>query len=128
MPAAPLPWSCGDAEFFRVLRVDERGLFPDIAHAGEPRAALQSSAKLGKLIGCADGVDFDTGVRQIAHVAAEMQTFRGVLCKVAEAHALHNSRDKESLRLLRVGHKLRNCSRDRLRRTAYLWPVPRWTN
>jgi hypothetical protein len=97
-----------------ILRVNDRGLLSHLADAGEARAAFESGAQLGELIRRADGVHFDAGIWQIPHVAGEMQALRKALCKVAEAHTLHNSRDQESSRLFRVSHKLRNCSREPL--------------
>jgi hypothetical protein len=95
----------------RVLQIDRRGFFLYLADTGKPRAPFQRGPKPCELIGRANRVCFDAAIGQVAHVAAQTKMLGFALREIAKADALHESGDKETLCLLRVSHKLWNCSR-----------------
>ncbi len=95
-----------------MIRIDGRVLFSYFAHAGSPGTAVESGAEFGKLVWRADGVDFDAAVRQISRVAVQLQAFGGALCEIAEADALHISRDEVALGLFVLAHKTVDCNRE----------------
>ncbi len=95
-----------------VIRIDGRVLFFYFADGGAPGAAVENGAELRKLVRRADGVDFDAAVRQISRVAVQLQAFGGALCEIAEADALHISRDEVALGLFVLTHKTVDCSRE----------------
>jgi len=94
---------CDESEC--ILRVDVRGLFGDRSDAGKARAFLETRAELRELFGRADGVGFDAAVAQIAHVAAEAETFGFGLCEETEADTLHETSDEETRCFFCVVHK-----------------------
>jgi|HubBroStandDraft_2_1064218.scaffolds.fasta_scaffold352849_2 hypothetical protein len=88
-----------------VLCVDVRVLFGDRSDAGKTRTLFEARAELRELFGRANGVGFDATVAQIAHEAAEAETFGFGLREKAEADALHETGDEETGCFLCVVHK-----------------------
>ena len=66
---------------------------------------LKSLVELRELLGRADGIGFDAAVAQIAHVAAEAETFGFGLREETEADTLHETGDEETGCSFCVVHK-----------------------
>jgi len=98
----------------RVQRVHGGALFAHLANASAPRTPLERRTKFGQLFIGADGVNFDAAVRQVPRIAANVQSLRRMLRKIAEADALHNSRDGITPGLFKLAHKAVDCSRQRI--------------
>jgi hypothetical protein len=92
------------------LRVEIRGLFGDEIDARKTRTFFEARAKLRELLGCADGVGFDTAVAQVADVAAEAEAFGLANCEETEADSLDAAGDEEARCFFCDVHKRRNCS------------------
>jgi hypothetical protein len=88
------------------LRISRSILFLHVADAGEARTPLQRGAKFRELLVCTNGVRLDTPIEQVAHVPAHIRAFGGVSRKIAEANALHESRDEEAFGLFVLRHRL----------------------
>src|SRR5262249_34288044 len=97
-----------DCERIRILRVNRIRLldyFHDISGAG---SNFQRQAKIRELLWRADRIRLHAAIVQIPDIAADSQALCAVFRKVAEAHALHESRHQKSLRLFCVRHKPKN--------------------
>src|SRR5215467_4976644 len=79
-----------DAEIFGEFGLHVRVFFRDVLDHGAAWSALEHGPQARKTFGCADGINFDSPVAQIAHVTAQFQAFGFILCVVTETDALHN--------------------------------------
>lgn len=99
-----------DVELLCEFCVELGRLFGNMLDHGAARAALDRAAQPRQIFLRTNGVNFHSAIAKIAHEAGEMQPLGFILSEIAEADALHNSRDKKASSDLRGSHQIKNCN------------------